>query len=162
MEAVGETCWFCEREPALAATAFRATVYGNKKKPPPAGRWPVDLKGDTARVSVAVPRCSQCASFQRREAAITLCGLVLGVVVFAGAYAPVALSPHPAFTLFGSVTATLVCFAIVGFIVGLVADVLVSRRVNRGMARRDARNYPDVIALTNCGWSYDPPQTDGV
>lgn len=114
-----------------------------------------------AQVVVTVPRCSQCAAYQRRQAAITLSGLVLGVAIFAGAYAPIALSPQPAFAFFGSVVATTVCFAIVGLIVGLAAGVLVSRRVNRGMARRDARNYPDVIALTNQGWSYDPPRTDG-
>jgi hypothetical protein len=43
---------------------------------------------------------------------------------------------------------------------GLACGALVAARVNRGMPRRDARNHPDVVALTGAGWSYDPPGGD--
>jgi hypothetical protein len=156
-----ETCWFCEKQPATQATAYRATVYGNKKDPPSAAGRQVDVSGDTARISLPIARCSSCATFQRRESAITLSGLALGVAIFAGPYALAAFGSHnPPFVFFGSSVATVVTLAIAGFLLGLGAGVLVAARVNRGMPRRDPRSHPDVVFLTNNGWSYDPPNVD--
>jgi hypothetical protein len=86
---------------------------------------------------------------------------VLGVVLFAVPYAVAAFGmQRPPFVFFGSAIATTVTLAIAGFLIGLGAGVLVAARVNRGMARRDPRSHPDVVALTNRGWSYDAPGVD--
>jgi hypothetical protein len=112
-------------------------------------------------VTVTVPRCSACRGRQRRETTIVLSSLALGVVLFAGSYLLVALARGtPPFTIFGSSTATAVTLAVAGFSFGLLMGVLISARVNRGAPRRDARNHPDVVTLTNQGWSYDPPSGD--
>jgi hypothetical protein len=156
-----ETCWFCERRPAAGDTAFTATVYGNLKAPPPSNGRPIVRGNDVARVAVLIARCSTCARLRRRESAITLAGLALGVIVLVGPYAVFLLTQHRApFEIFGSATATAVGLTIVGFLGGLLAGVLVSARVNRGMARRDARMHPAVVELTEAGWSYDPPSVD--
>jgi hypothetical protein len=140
---------------------LRATVYGNKKEPPAAAGRQVDVSGDTARVSVPIARCSTCATLQRRESLITVSGLVLGVVLCAGPYALAAFGRQQApFVLFGSVVATLVALGIAGFLLGLGAGVLVAARLNRGMPRRDPRSHPEIVALTNAGWSYDAPSVD--
>jgi VIT1/CCC1 family predicted Fe2+/Mn2+ transporter len=156
-----DTCWFCERRAAAADTALRATVYGNVKDPPPAAGRNIELHSDAARVTLPIARCSSCASLQRRERAITLAGLGLGVVLLTVPYAFAAYGRNaPPFEVFGGITATLVTLAIAGFILGLASGALVAGRVNRGMPRRDVRGHPDVLALTAAGWSYDPPSVD--
>jgi len=153
-----QTCWFCERTPAAGDTGFTATVHGNLKALPPSGGRPVTSDGSVARVAITIPRCSTCARLQRRQSAITLAGLVLGVVLLAGTYGAVTLLQHRApFELFGGAIATAITLGAAGFLGGLLAGVLVSARVNRGMARRDPRTHPEVVALTGAGWSYDPP-----
>jgi len=156
-----ENCWFCGGYAASSATAYRAVVYGNGERPPDAGGRTVERSGSGALVRVPIARCAGCASAQRRETAITLTGLALGVTLLPGAYAP-ALSAggRPPFILFGSTTATLVSLAIIGFVAGLGAGVAVAARVVRGRARRDPRNHPEILALAAAGWSYDPPSID--
>jgi hypothetical protein len=86
---------------------------------------------------------------------------LLGVVLFAIPYAVAAfLLQHPPFTFFGSPVATAATLASAGFLIGLGGGVLVAARVNRGMARRDPRSHPDVVNLTDRGWSYDAPGVD--
>jgi len=156
-----ETCWFCEQRPAAGDTAFSATVFGNLKAPPPSRGRPIVGVNGVATVAISIPRCSTCARFQRRESAISLAGLALGVMLFVVPYGAFTLTQHhPPFEIFGSAIATAVCLAIVGFLGGLAAGVLVSARVNRGMARRNARFHPSVVELTGAGWSYDPPSVD--
>jgi len=155
-----ETCWFCEQEPATPATQLRTSVYGPKQHPPPSNGRQIDLSGQTARVDIPVARCSRCASLQRSESSITISGLVLGIVLFAGPYALAAYQQHPPFAFFGSVTATLVVLAILGFLVGLGCGVLVAFRINRTMKRKHVRTHPDVVALTDRGWSWEAPNID--
>jgi VIT1/CCC1 family predicted Fe2+/Mn2+ transporter len=156
-----ETCWFCRRRPASLDTAYRATVYGDKKNPPAADGRSVESDSQSARVAVPIARCGVCAAQQRRQTAITLTGLAAGVALLAGPYAYAAYVRNAApFAFFGSVTATLVALAVIGFLGGLASGVAVAARATRGMARRDPRTHPEIVALTNAGWSYDPPGVD--
>jgi hypothetical protein len=137
-----DTCWFCERRPAAHDTAYRATVYGDKKN------------GRPVRDAVR-------ASAQRRESAITVSGLALGTLLLPGAYAAtVSASGHAPFLLFGSTAATLTALAILGFLEGLASGVAIAALVVRGRTGRDPRTHPEIVALAAAGWSYDPPATE--
>ncbi len=136
-------------------------MYGNATNPPPAGGRNISYRNGSANVTLPIARCSTCAGRHRRETAITLSGLGLGILAFTAPYALAAYGRSaPPFEFFGGVTATLVTLAIAGFILGLACGALVAARVNRGMPRRNIHEHPDVVALTAAGWSYDPPSAD--
>lgn len=89
----------------------------------------------TDTIRVPVPRCRACRSRSRISMALVFGGLAVGVVV--------------GWTVFGRIAWAPVAGAVLGFLIPIVALVV----VQRGSGRRAIDAYPPVWSLKAAGWT---------